>query len=202
MRKLFVLILFATSLAFVQPSVAQVNFGFRGGLNISNMSLDEDVLNVSNRAGFFFGPTLKLGFGFLGADIAALYDLREAKVDGETIKHKSILVPVNARLNVGMDAFGLFLAAGPQFGFNVGDDEFKWNRENVENTFQLKKSTLSVNVGGGVHVGKLEVGATYNIAIGKTGEVKAEGAWETTKDAIRHFDAKNKGWQIYAAYYF
>ena len=84
MRKLFVLILFATSLAFVQPSVAQVNFGFRGGLNISNMSLDEDVLNVSNRAGFFFGPTLKLGFGFLGADIAALYDLREAKVDGET----------------------------------------------------------------------------------------------------------------------
>lgn len=190
------------AIVVAQPAQAQVNIGLRGGLNISNMSLNKDVFDVSNRAGFFIGPSLKLGFGSIGADISALYDQREAKVSDETIKQKNIVIPVNVRFNMGLGAASVFLAAGPQFGFNIGDKEFKWKKENVENTFQLKKSNFSVNVGGGVHFGKLDVGVTYNIAVGKTADVDAEGAWSTTKDAIKNFDAKNNAWQVFAAIYF
>lgn len=202
MKKIYAVIFMLAAIVVAQPAQAQVNIGLRGGLNISNMSLNKDVFDVSNRAGFFIGPSLKLGFGSVGADISALYDQREAKVNDETIKQKNIVIPINARFNIGLGAVSAFLAAGPQFGFNIGDKEFKWKKENVENTFQLKKSNFSVNVGGGVHFGKLDVGVTYNIAVGKTADVDAEGAWNTTKDAIENFDAKNNAWQIYAAYYF
>lgn len=202
MKKIYAVIILLAAIVVAQPAQAQVNIGLRGGLNISNMSLNKDVFDVSNRAGFFIGPSLKLGFGSIGADISALYDQREAKVNDETIKQKNIVIPVNVRFNMGLGAASVFLAAGPQFGFNIGDKEFKWKKENVENTFQLKKSNFSVNVGGGVHFGKLDVGVTYNIAVGKTADVDAEGAWNTTKDAIKNFDAKNNAWQVFAAIYF
>ena len=202
MKKIYAVIILLAAIVVAQPAQAQVNIGLRGGLNISNMSLNKDVFDVSNRAGFFIGPSLKLGFGSVGADISALYDQREAKVDEETIKQKNIVIPINARVNIGLGAARVFLAAGPQFGFNIGDKEFKWKEKEVENTFQLKKSNFSVNVGGGVHFGKLDVGVTYNIAVGKTADVDAEGAWNTTKDAIKNFDAKNNAWQVFAAIYF
>ena len=202
MKKIYAVIILLAAIVVAQPAQAQVNIGLRGGLNISNMSLNKDVFDVSNRAGFFIGPSLKLGFGSIGADISALYDQREAKVNDETIKQKNIVIPINARVNIGLGAASVFLAAGPQFGFNIGDKEFKWKEKEVENTFQLKKSNLSVNVGGGVHFGKLDVGVTYNIAVGKTADVDAEGAWNTTKDAIKNFDAKNNAWQVFAAIYF
>ena len=202
MKKIYAVIILLAAIVVAQPAQAQVNIGLRGGLNISNMSLNKDVFDVSNRAGFFIGPSLKLGFGSVGADISALYDQREAKVDEETIKQKNIVIPINARVNIGLGAASVFLAAGPQFGFNIGDKEFKWKEKEVENTFQLKKSNFSVNVGGGVHFGKLDVGVTYNIAVGKTADVDAEGAWNTTKDAIKNFDAKNNAWQVFAVIYF
>ena len=202
MKKIYAVIILLAAIVVAQPAQAQVNIGLRGGLNISNMSLNKDVFDVSNRAGFFIGPSLKLGFGSIGADISALYDQREAKVNDETIKQKNIVIPINARVNIGLGAASVFLAAGPQFGFNIGDKEFKWKEKEVENTFQLKKSNLSVNVGGGVHFGKLDLGVTYNIAVGKTADVDTEGAWNTTKDAIKNFDAKNNAWQVFAAIYF
>lgn len=202
MKKFYAVIVMLAALAVAQPAQAQASFGIRGGLNVSNMSLEKSVFNVSNRAGFFVGPSVKLSFGSIGADISALYDQREAKVNDETIKQKSIVIPLNARFNIGLGAASAFIAAGPQFGFNIGDKEFTWKKENVENTFQLKKSNFSVNVGGGVHFGKLDIGLVYNIAVGKTADVDAEGAWETTKDAVKNFDAKNNAWQVYAALYF
>jgi hypothetical protein len=78
-------------------------------------------------------------------------------------------VPVNARLNLGIgSSAGVYVAAGPRFGFNIGDDEYSWksldeSKANAENTFQLKKSNFSVNLGAGFYVSKhLEFGFTYN----------------------------------------
>ena len=66
-----------------------------------------------------------------------------------------------------------------------------------EATWQLKKSTFSINLGAGVSLIKhIEVGANYNIACGKTGEV-------TFTDGVKHvIKGRNSAWQIYAAYYF
>ena len=139
--------------------------------------------------------------GGLGVDISGLYDQKSTKINGETIKQKSILVPVNARLKLGIGGeAGLYVAAGPQFAFNVGDDEFKWTSGGFENTFQLKKSSFSVNLGAGVYLSKhLEIGFAYNIALGST----ADASWKAATDAVfKSDDTKPKSWQISAAYLF
>lgn len=180
-----------------------IKFGVKGGLDIQNMKFNESVFNTENKLGWFVGPTLQvsLPIGGLGVDIAGLYDQKETKIGEQTIKQKSILVPLNARLKLGIgSSAGIYVAAGPQFAFNVGDDEFKWNKDNVENTFQLKKSAFSVNLGAGIYFSShLEIGFAYNIAMGST----ADASWKAATDATFHKDdTKPKSWQISAAYYF
>ena len=180
-----------------------IKFGVKGGLDIQNLKFDDSVFNTDNKLGWFVGPTLQISLpiGGLGVDIAGLYDQKKSEVNGETITQKSILVPVNARLKLGIGSTaGVYVAAGPQFAFNVGDSEFKWKKDNVENSFQLKKSSFSVNLGAGIYFSShLEVGFAYNIALGST----ADASWKAATDAAFHNDdTKPKSWQISAAYYF
>jgi hypothetical protein len=183
-----------------------LKFGVKGGLNISKMSFSKDVFDSDNKTGFYVGPTIKLSLplGF-GLDIAALYDQRstdvktDAKTSGTTvavyagdekITQKSIQIPVNLRYNIGLAASaGIYLAAGPQFGFPVGDKVY--NTKVGE--YRLKDANLSINFGAGVYLLKhLEVGFTYNLAAGKSGEFKN---WDDV-------DTHNNAWQIGAAIYF
>ena len=121
MKKIFTAILFMASMMVVIPAKAGVNFGIKGGYNITNFSLSNLSDNVAkdNQQGFFIGPSLKIGIPVLpvGFEIAALYDQRDAKLDGEKVSQKSINVPVNVRYEFGLgDMAGIYLAAGPQFG--------------------------------------------------------------------------------------
>jgi len=203
MRKFFVLLVLSLTMTMAAQAQTGVKFGVKGGLDIQNMKFDESVFNTDNKVGWFVGPTLQISLpvGGLGIDIAGLYDQKTTDVNGESIKQKSILVPVNARLKLGLGSTaGLYVAAGPQFAFNVGDDEFKWKKDDIENTFQLKKSAFSVNLGAGVYLSEhLEIGFAYNIALGST----ADASWKKATDAALHDDdTKPKSWQISAAYYF
>lgn len=196
MKKIAAIVLFVAALFAAAPSQAQIKFGLKGGLNVTDMSFSEDVADVSNRTGFFIGPSVKFTLPLvgLGIDAAALYDQREAKVKGadEKIKQQAINIPINLRYSIGLGSLAsVYLAAGPQFGFNVGDKSIK------EIDWKWKDSNFSVNVGAGVSVIKhIEVGANYNIVCGKSGEVTVlDGA----KSLIR---GRSNAWQIYAAYYF
>jgi opacity protein-like surface antigen len=207
MKRTLTLLTALMALCMALPVQAQVKFGLQGGLNVTSMKLNSELFDVNNRNGFFLGPTLKIGLPIsgIGIDIAALYDQREAKVNDETIKQKNVVVPLNARFSFGLgSSAGIFVTAGPQFGFNLGDDKYtikdlKASTETAENRFQLKKSNLSVNVGAGVNLGALEIGARYNIAIGKTAEVEKSSIIDTIKD---EYDAKTNAWQVYAAIFF
>ena len=199
MKKIFT-VLFVAAVMVAMPAQAQlVKFGVKGGLNVSSMKFNKDVLESSNKTGWFIGPTLQvsLPLGGLGADISAFYDQKTLGTDAdETIKQKSILVPVNLRWKLGLGSMaGIYLAAGPQFGFNVGDDNFSLKA--VDQTFQLKKSNLSVNLGAGAYVTKhVEVGFAYNIPLGDTGDVTVlSGAKEA-------FDFKTNTWQVSVALFF
>ncbi len=137
MKKIFALALVALGMMTANPAQAQIKFGLKGGLNITDMSMDSKVLDASNRAGFFIGPSVKFTLPVvgLGIDASALYDQREAKLKGEVsgyeadlntkVKQQAINIPVNLRYTFGLgDIAGVYLAAGPQFGFNVGDKNF------------------------------------------------------------------------------
>lgn len=196
MKKIIVSLL-AILLLQAMPSQAQLKFGLKGGINVTKMSFSSKILDAKNQNGFFIGPTVKFKLPLvgLGFDVAALYDQREADMDilnedgtdGGKIKQKSINVPINLRYTVGLgDLAGIYFAAGPQFGFNIGDKLF------VADTFKMKSSNFSVNVGAGVRLlNHLEIGATYNIACGKTGEFE-----------LGDIKMKSNAWQVSAAYYF
>ena len=208
MKKVITLVVFLSAMTLTAQAQG-IKFGLKGGLNITKMSFSEDVIKSENNTGFFVGPTLKISLpmGF-GVDIAALYDERSADVSGglvkteggddmlvyntqsETIKQKSLQVPVNLRYNIGFSSMaGIYLAAGPQFGFPVADKVF----ETKVGEYRLKDANLSINFGAGLTLmGHLEVGFTYNLAAGKSGEFRN---WDDV-------DTHNNAWQISAAYYF
>ena len=192
MRKLFTLVLMAVLAAMPSMMQAQVKFGVKAGLNVTQMSLSQDVVSKSNQEGFFVGPTVKVTLPLvgLGVDASALYDQRDAKFEGEKVSQRSINVPINLRYGIGLGSLAsVYLAAGPQFGFNIGQKNYG------EDGFKFKDSNFSVNVGAGVSViSHLEVGFTYNIAVGKTGEL----SW---KDGAK-INARANSWQVSAAYYF
>lgn len=211
MKKAISLLLLAIAMMVAQPSSAQVKFGLKGGLNVSKISFSDDVFDATNRSGWFAGPTVKFTLPIVGLslDASALYDQRSSKVEnvgsasGETtVKQQSIMVPINARYGIGLSSLAnLYFFAGPQFGFNVGDDEFKWTSANAyENTFQLKKSNFSINVGAGVTLlSHLQVSANYNIACGKTGD----GVFKQVGDGVTNTTkGRTNSWQIALAYYF
>ncbi len=200
MKKLIYSFIVAAALLVAIPSQAQIKFGVKGGLNLTEMSFSKDDLKSSNQSGFFIGPTAKFAIPLvgLGVDAALLFDQRDAELGGKDISQKSINIPVNLRYNIGLGSIAsVYLAAGPQWGFNIGDKDFNWDDTA---SYNINNSTFSVNLGAGVSLLKhLEIGFVYNIVCGKTGEITV---WDVAGEAIGSKNNRTNAWQISAAYYF
>ena len=199
MKKFLTVVVLFAALMTAVPAKAEVKFGLKGGLNLTSMRLDESVINKSNQAGFFIGPTLKFTLPIvgLGFDASALYDQRKGSIGANgnetSIKEQSIQIPINVRYAIGLGSTAsIYFFAGPQFGFNVGDKDIKTDVGN----WTFKGSNVSANVGLGLMLLKhLQISANYNFGLGKTGELD-----------ILNTDSKENGkmnaWQIAVAYYF
>lgn len=205
MRKLFTAIVVAVALFTAIPSQAQIKFGVKGGLNVTKMSVSSDVYSADNNNGFFIGPTVKFTLPIvgLGIDAAALYDQRKGSLvsrndKSEDVKFKSINVPVNLRWNIGLGSLaGIYLAAGPQFGFALGDFSDAWD----SNFYKKENMNVSINLGAGLSLLKhLELGFTYNIQTKDTYSITENYAGGSLGREIT--DIKTNAWQISAAYYF
>ena len=84
------------------------------------------------------------------------------------------------------DMLGVYVAAGPQFGFNVGDT---W-----DSVFHMKKNNTTFNVGAGVKlINHIQAGVNYNFALSNTATI--------TIDDLK-VDTKNNTWQVSLAYIF
>ena len=211
MKRILTFIAVALALLTTVPAQAQLKFGLKGGVNVTNMSFSSDVLDASNRAGFFVGPTVKFTLPIvgLGIDASALYDPREGKVklaykdveSENTVKQQQVVVPINLRYGVGLGSMAsVFFFAGPQFGFNVGDKTQSIYDQVAD--WRLKSSNFSVNVGAGfMLMSHLQLSANYNIACGHTGDVELKS---TAADALRQIKkgSRANAWQIGLAYYF
>ena len=200
MKKTLVIIAVAC-IAFAMPAQAQVKFGLKGGLNLTSLSVGGETGGVSNKAGFFVGPTVKFTVPLVGLsfDASALYDQRDAKIKGynETIKSQTIQIPVNIRYGVGLSSIAnVFAFVGPQFGFNVGDK----GKELKNIDWSLKSSNISGNAGIGATVlGKLQITANYNFQLSKTGVVEVT---DDNGQVIGTGKMKFNSWQIGLAYFF
>lgn len=197
-RKVLITSLMTVALMFVATAQAQMKFGVKAGVNLTDMKFNSAVLKADNRTGFFAGPTVKFSLPIVGlnVDLSALYDQREVKVEGETLTSKNIMVPLNLRYSVGLGSkAAIFLFAGPQFGFNLSDD--KDLKENMDE-WRWKESSFSFNVGGGITIKQVELFANYNVVIGKTGEFD----FKDTVDALAEGTARANAWQLGLAFFF
>lgn len=198
---------FLTLGLFVSTSVnAQgVKLGVKGGLNVTDMSFDSELLNKSNCVGGFIGPTIKFTLPIigLGIDASALYDFREAKITDranqeKSVKQEQISIPVNARYSIGLGSTAsAFLFAGPQWSINIGDKDFEWTKGS---SYSFKDSNFSVNAGLGITLmDHLQISANYNIAMGKTADIKAR---DVLTDLTEKAKSRTNSWQIAVAYFF
>ena len=211
MKKVLSIVFLVAAMLFAANANAQIKFGLKGGLNVTSMSFSEEVFDASNKTGFFVGPMVKVTVPIVGLsfDTAALYDQKEADVkytgtEGElgkvNVKQQSINIPVNVRYGFGLSSLAnIFLFAGPQWGINVGDKNFKWNESS---SYSLKKSNFSVNVGAGVTLlNHLQVSANYNIACGKSADASLSKALDAAANAGKD-KSHNNSWQIALGYWF
>jgi hypothetical protein len=203
MKKFFTLVVLLATITVAQ---AQVKFGVKGGLNLTNMKFDNSVVDKSNQTGFFIGPTLNFTLPVvgLGIDASALYDQRSAKIEGseDKLKQQSIQIPINLRYGFGLgNTASFYIFAGPQFGFNIGDKSANIVDNALE--WRLKDSNLSANVGVGLMLlNHLQVSANYNIALGTTGETNVLSSTTSTVANLVTGKTKANAWQLSVAYFF
>lgn len=217
MKKTILTAIVVATAMFASTAEAQVKFGVKGGLNVTKMSFSRDVVDADNRTGFFIGPTVMFTLPIvgIGVDVSGLYDQRSMDVnnvvyeDGnttvtskQTLKQHSFNVPINLRYGFGLGSLAsLYLFAGPQFGFNVGDKNQSIYNDAAE--WRLKSSNFSVNLGAGLLLAShLQLSANYNIACGKTGDVTIDSAASDVYKGITSTKGRSNAWQIALAYYF
>lgn len=195
----------------VMPLSAQgVAFGVKGGLEVVSMEFNDDVFDKSNRAGYFIGPTFVISTALpgLAIDISGFYNERTLKVEGETVKQQSVLIPAHARYGAGIMDFGaVFLTAGPQLSFNVGRSKFYWEDVNKNaKQFLLQDTKLAMDFGVGLSIGQhLEAIVYYSIPIGKTGDFtwnKVGKAANEATSALNNTNTTANSWMLSATYIF
>lgn len=81
-----------------------------------------------------------------------------------------IEIPINLKYNIGFSSLvGAYISTGPQYSWYVGSRNIGTVLGSMGS---LERSTFSWNVGVGINALKhLQLGVTYNIALGETGEV-------------------------------
>ena len=203
----------AIALIMAIPAQAQFSWGIKGGVNLASndfsdlksMSSKEQIFNTDNYTGFFIGPKAEVRVPILGLGLeaAALYSQKGMTIgENESFKQNSFLIPLNVKYAFGLGNFAnIFIAAGPEFGFNVGETSKVINDIIVDangeksgdiKAYVLEKSTLSINVGvGATLLNHLQVGLNYNIPWGRTADFQTISAEDI--ENVQGVDPENMG---------
>ena len=109
MKKVTGLVLIILMAFIAVPAKSQLKFGVKGGLNISSVHLNSDILKADNVTGFQIGPMIETTIPLIGVglDAAILYSQKGMDVKSETgtstnVKTDYIDVPVNLKWKFGL----------------------------------------------------------------------------------------------------
>lgn len=194
MKKFIVLVLLMALAAM--PMNAKIKFGVKGGLNISSVHFNKDIIDSDNVTGFQIGPMVEttLPLVGLGVDAAVLYSQKGWKLKASDdistdLKSNYLDIPVNLKWKFGLPAVKGYLAAGPYIGFRLGGDDIL---DDLLGQVKEKTFAAGLNFGAGVElISLLQVGVNYGLGL-------------TDNYSISKYDvsSKNCGWSITAAILF
>lgn len=151
-----------------------ITWGVEAGMNVNSLSFN-DILESSNRLGFFVGPKAKFRIPLLGfgADAAVLYNMNNAEyvLTGASKSLSYLEVPLNVRYSFGIKAISVYVATGPQFNYCLSSDA-SLNELYGNDLTSFSRSTWGWNVGAGVELfSHLQVGVSYTIPISNSGKL-------------------------------
>lgn len=139
-------------------SHAQVAFGLKGGLNLSNLKVDDPQASYDSRTGYHAGIFLRSTFDKVAIQPELLLytqsnqiDYATSSINPGTVENEFtyLTIPVLLKFYI---VSGLNIHAGPQFGFLL-DGEQKINTSLFTGTQDIKDnykgSDVAVSVGGG-----------------------------------------------------
>ncbi len=197
MKKVTGLVLVILMVFIAVPAKSQLKFGVKGGLNISSVHMNSDILKADNVTGFQIGPMIETTLPLIGIglDAAILYSQKgvDMKTEGTatstSMKTDYLDIPVNLKWKFGIPLVKAYLSAGPYVGFRVGGDKI-WNV--LGEQIKAKNFSAGLNFGVGAElISHLQVGINYGLGL-------------TDNYSSDKFDmkAKNRGWSITAAVLF
>ena len=204
MKHITFAIALCTLLCCANPLSAQTrtfNFGVKGGFEMSELQLNCVDIVADNSTGYFIGPVLNVNLPIagLGANIAGLYGQHETEINGEMLKQQSLDIPVNLRLSMKFCVASLFVEAGPQLGFALGDRALSFYDNSLGDVnWNEDVADLSFNFGAGLTLLHFQVCLTYNTPLGHTGDFK----WSNAITSVTHSSSKVSHWQLSAALFF
>lgn len=185
-------------LCVVAPAKSQLRFGVKGGINVSSVHLNSDLLKADNVTGFQIGPMVETTIPLIGVgvDAAILYAQKGMDIKSEIksveVKTDYIDIPVNLKWKFGIPLVKGYLAAGPYASFRVGGDKFWDIPESIVGQVKAKSFSAGLNFGAGLELIKhLQVG--FNYGLGLSDNYRAEKF---------NMNAKNRGWSVTASILF
>ena len=198
MKKILNTLMLAVGLLLMaMPVDAQVRFGVKGGVNLTQVETNLKAIK-DNSTGYFIGPMIEAtipGIG-LGVDGAIMY----AQRGKDELKMEGVEVPLNLKLTIGAgSSLSIFLAAGPDFFLNLKDIDLGAIDATIDGyKAKEKKAQVGLNLGGGVKLMQhLQLGLNYMIPLGDSFSFKKAA------DAVGEEESfKYKNWQLTLAYIF
>ena len=198
MKKILNTLMLAVGLLLMaMPADAQIRFGVKGGVNLTQVETNLKVIK-DNSTGYFIGPMIEAtipGIG-LGVDGAIMY----AQRGKDELKMEGVEVPLNLKLTIGAgSSLSIFLAAGPDFFLNLKDLDLGAIDATIQGyKAKEKKAQVGLNLGGGVKLMQhLQLGLNYMIPLGDSFSFKKAA------DAVGEDESfKYKNWQLTLAYIF
>ncbi|MDR0844372.1 MAG: PorT family protein [Tannerella sp.] len=182
MKRVFLVIMLFSALS----ANAQVRFGLKGGIDLTSVKFDKDIIDVDNITGFHIGPVMDVNFkpSHFGLDIGLLYARKGFEVKNrEAIKNDFLEVPVHLKWTAKTPVVKPYLAFGPYFGFRIGGDK-NWEIEHLFNDVKGQIETRSFS-GGLNFIAGLELFNTLQLGLNY--------GWALTDD-YKTFDVNDVKW--------
>ena len=199
MKKITGLVVLLLLSLTITPATAQIRFGVKGGVNISKVHFNEDVIKGSNVTGFHIGPMLEFMAPYtgLGVDMALLYSQKGMEYNGpvrsESFNADYLDIPLNLKWKFGLPIVKGYVNAGPYFAFRIAGDKVWELPSSIVTNVKAKNFNTGLNIGAGVEVIKhLQVGVNYGFDLTDSYEAEFGNGG----------DGKNRTWSIVAAILF
>ena len=164
---------------------AQLQFGLKGGVNISNFTGGNfNNIEKSSLVAFHAGGLVRIKFEHLVLQPEVLFSTQGAKLDDGTTEADYKISYVNVPIMLQWQFKGSFyIEAGPQAGFKVSED--------IPNSTidEFAKSTdLSIGVGLGFLKNKgLGIGGRYTVGVSKVGNFDSANIDPDFKNGVIQF---------------